>query len=181
MGAGEGLTIELRGRAQTLVLELELAQADEVLQRSDELVVVPRLLHVVDRALANEGDGRLERGPRRHEEDRHRREDRPDAAEELDPLLARCRVATEIHVLHDGRDPALPDARERLLGAGDALGAQAVDLEQELERLAHRLLVVDDEHSRHAARSFLHNARTCREVHVTPPRLSRMTNHIVIV
>ena len=167
---------------ETRVLSLELAEPQESRDEPDELRVVPGLLEVVVRALLHEHDGRLERGPRRDEDDGHLRVHLADRAKQLDALLARRRVAGEVHVLDDDGDAARAHAREGGLRRGHGLGAEPVHVEEHRERSANGKLVVYDENGVHRAlRIFTraHLTRTLRVVQLTPPRFSRTTNQSV--
>jgi hypothetical protein len=69
----------------------------------------------------------------------------PQRAEKRDALVARSGLALEVHVLDDEVDAAARDALEPLPGRGDALDAGALQREQDVERRAHSVVVVDDE------------------------------------
>ena len=99
--------------AQAHVLLRKLAQADQILDLGDELLVVPRLGDVVGGALFDELHGGLERRERRHDEHRQIGVEAFDIGEQLGPLRAVGGVAPEVHVLHDGSDVFRSDDGQR--------------------------------------------------------------------
>ena len=141
------------GRPRLLALALALprdeqrrAQLQQVAHRRDEARVVPGLGQVVGRAGPDEFDGGLEVRPRGQQHDRQVGLQAPQRAEQRDALLARGRLAAEVHVLDHEVDVALRDAIEpgaRRVGERDL---RALERQQHLERRAHGLAVVDHEY-----------------------------------
>ena len=69
----------------------------------------------------------------------------PQRAEERHAAFARRVVLREIHVLDDDADVLAGHEVQRLVGIARRQGLEAVKLEENLERLADRGLIVDDE------------------------------------
>ncbi len=170
-----------RGGPQRAVLAGEPGELVEVLHRREQLVVVPRLLEVVGRALLHERDGGLERAPGGEQHDGQPWRGLAERAEQRDPLGAGGLVRGEVHVLDHDRDPAGPHALERLLRGRHGLAGEVVDVEQHLEGGADGGLIVDDEDLGHGAAPRLAIPSRCATSSSTPPRLSRATNHSVTV
>ena len=98
-----------------------LGKLDQVVDRRQQLSVVPRLGQVVGGARLHQVDGGLQVGPSREQDHRQVRMPFADPFEQRDPFLARRGVGAEIHVLHDEVD-GLTRGRTRLQRGQPVLG-----------------------------------------------------------
>ena len=90
---------------EPLALAQRLAQLDLRADDRQQPRVVPRLLDEVARAAAHRLDRDFDAAPGRHDDDRQRRIDALDARQQVEPFLARRRVARVVQV--DQRDVEL--------------------------------------------------------------------------
>ncbi len=130
-------------------LARRLGKLEKILDRREQLVVVPRFGEIVGRAGLDELDRGFEMRPRGQEHDRKIGMLRADVAEELDALLARRRVGREVHVLDDEVDVLVLEKLQAVLGRVRHARLNLAQREHELERGADRVVVVDHEDRAH--------------------------------
>ncbi len=121
------------------------AQMEQLLDDSDQLLLVPGLLHVVAGPLLDQLDRRLERAPGGEDHDRQVGVQVPQRAEQSDATFAGRVVLREVHVLDDDPDVLAGDQIQRFVGACRRQRLEVVQLEEDLEGFADRGLIVDDE------------------------------------
>ena len=133
---------------QPLPLAQRLTQFDLRADDREQPRVVPGLLDEIARAAAHRFDRHLDAAPRGHHHDRERRVDALDAREQVQPLLARRRVARVVEV--DQRDIELArlDGRQHAGRRRCGLQLKSFGLQQQAERLQDVRLIVRDEDPR---------------------------------
>jgi hypothetical protein len=146
--------VELRGqfgvravdsREPLLLRRQRRVQLQEIAHRGDEPGVVPRLGQVVRGAGLHQLDRGFQVGPRREQHHRQVGLRGAQCAEQRDALVAGGRLALEVHVLDDEVDAAAGHPLEARLRRCRTLDTGAFEREQDVERRAHGLVVVDDE------------------------------------
>ncbi len=151
----DALQVESRGEfracrgalaADGAVLRACRVQVEEVAHGREQARIVPGLRDVVRGAGLDEFHRGLEVGPGGEQDHRQLRVLRADLAEQGDALLAGSRLAPEVHVL-DHEVHRLP--RQRVQAGDGRFGAdhpRAVHGQEDVERGAHGLAVVDHEY-----------------------------------
>jgi hypothetical protein len=135
--------------AQLRDLVVGLAQLQQVLDGGDELGVIPGLGQVVGRAGLDQGHGRVQPRPGRQQDDGQVGPLGADGTEQRLAFLARGRVGREVHVLDDQAEGPLVQQGQALVRAGGHGGFDVVQGQQQLQRLAHAGVVVDDKDPPH--------------------------------
>ena len=151
-GQGEEHVLGRPGLADLLLQEDVLRSDSLQLQRpaDDELevLVVERLEHVVRRALAHGFDRGLDRAVGGDQDDRQLRVLGANLLQEVDAAGLR-----HLEVGEDQVEARRAELLARLAGVGGAGGLEPHALDHDLQRAPHAAVVVDDEHSLHAATS----------------------------
>jgi hypothetical protein len=150
--------------AQELVFLLQPAvgpdgprELDLVAHDREQPEILPRLGHEIPRAPAHRLDGELHVRPCRHDDDRQRRIDRLQPAQEVQPLLSACRVPCVVEVDQRQGVVARLHGLHRGRGRFHGLDLVALVLQQEPKGLDDVGMVVSDQDAmgRRAGHGFI--------------------------
>ena len=145
-----GLRFEPSGATQGAA-QLHLRAQDR-----EQALVVPGLLDEIAGASAHRLDRHVHRAPRRHHDHREHRIAGMDLPEQLEPLLARRRVARVVEVDQDDVVVALAERCQRRRRRLNRVNLVTLPLEQQTEGFEDIALIVGDED---AWRSRRHGAK----------------------
>ena len=128
---------------------MALGQLQQVLDRRQQLVVVPWLSQIIGRTGFDKLHGRLQMSPRRQQNHGQIRLRGAQRAEQGRAFVAGRRVCAEVHVGDDEVDLLPGEERQTLLRRCGGERADVVQTEQQPECLGHRRIVIDDEYAAH--------------------------------
>ncbi len=127
-----------------------LGQFQQVLDRSQQLGVIPRLGQVIGRPCLHQLHRRFQVRPGREQDQRQVGMALPDGPEQVHTLFAGGGVGREIHVLdHDVYRLALQHFKA-VLGRQRDQWPDVVQRKQQRQRLAHGRVVVNDQYGAHS-------------------------------